>query len=331
MTPDPSWKEDVLRLAGAWIDGHDDGVPEAGAASPPPEHEEVTQRYLADLLLVDALLSNMSHDAARVREQRIRRVMQALDEPAAAVPARARMLRWAPLLTAAAVLLVVVLGSWIQFARQSLADDLLTAVNEVSAEAIDRVYSFQRVRAAGEPGGEPAGRLYLRGRAGFVIVCDQAVLGRNADQFWVVVPPQNVFLSHDFQWIDARATQDEVGLRFVQQLSLESRHIPLMQLASVAELMQHDYDVTVSRVQFGPRVADLLQGQRRSARTDLPAVIRLWSDHASRIIQRAELSWAPDNTLALELLPAEPVADQWYDYPAHCQGVPAVQHVPQGR
>jgi hypothetical protein len=330
MTHEPSWKEHVVRLSGVWIDGRDDTDP-PDAPIRPETQDEAAQRYLADLLLVDSLLENLSQGAADRREQRIQRVMQALDDHRVSPTPRSRWRRWSPVLAAAALLLIVVTGSWIQLARKSLADDVLLAVNEVSSETIDRVYSIQRVLGSGGEQGAPKGRLYLRGRRGFVMSLDQAVLGRHGDQFWVVAPPQRVYLSGDFRWIDARATPDEVGLRFVQTLSLESRHIPLMQIASVAELMQHDYDVTLHRDRLGRHAMDLLIGRRSSHREDLPVTIRLWSDTQSRIVQRAELEWEPGNAIILELLPAERIPDGWYDYQAHCRGEPTVRHMPRER
>ncbi len=331
MTPDPAWKEEVIRLSSAWLDGDDGGAQRADLCDPAAVDAEAAQQYLADLLLVDALLANMSGGAADERERRIQRVMRALSDSEAPAPPRGRWLRWSPVLAAAALLLIVVMGSWIQLARKSLADEVLMAVNEVSSEAIDRVYAIQRVRASNGEQREPQGKLYLRGRRGFAIALDQAVLGRHGDQFWVVAPPRDVYLSSDFQWIDAGSTHDEVGLRFVQTLSLESRHIPLMQLASVAELMQYDYDVTLHRGMLGRHATDLLIGQRRSGRAELPATIRLWSDMHSRIIQRAELDWGPGNAIMLEILPAEPVPEGWYDYQTHCRGEPAVHHMPRAR
>jgi len=324
MTDDPVWKERVVRLSSAWLDGTD-GRP-SEAADGPAQLPDDAAHYLADLLWVDALMSTLSPGAAGAREARIKRVMQALDEPAHAPPRRARLVRWSSVAAAAAVLLFALTASWVQLGRKSLADDVLLAVNEVSSEETDRVYAIERVLTAGTDNGR-RGKLYLRGRRGFVIAIDQATLGRDSDQFWVVAPPRQVFLSTDFQWIDARTTQDQVGLRFMQQLSLESRHIPLMQLASVAELMRFDYDVTLSSGQLADHTMDLLVGKRRSDRPDLPAVIRLWSDVESRIVQRAELSWEPENALLLELLPAETVPDGWYGYQAHCQGEPVIRRI----
>ena len=104
-----------------------------------------------------------------------------------------------------------------------------------------------------------------------------------------------------------------------------------MQLGAVAELMQHDYDVTLHRGALGRHATDLLIGQRRSDREELPATIQLWSERHSRIVQRAELDWEPGNAVILQLLPAEPVPEGWYDYQTHCRGEPTVRRMPPER
>jgi hypothetical protein len=324
----PPWKTRVDQLSSRWLDGLDDDTKLTDESDEPSWKEDRVQHYLADVLLVEALLANMSDRVADEREDRIRKVMEAIHESAPSPRPRARFPRWPSLVAVAACLMIAVTLSWIQFSRHSLANEVLLAVNEVSSEATDRVYTIRRVLPGSDERDPPQGKLYLRGRSGFVITFGQVVLGRDADQFWLVAPDNKVTLSDSFHWIDAHATGDELGLRFMQELSLESRHIPLMQLASVAELMRHDYDVTLSHDRLGHREADLLMGQRRSSRSELPAVIRLWSDTDSRIIRRAELSWEPSNAIILELVPAEPVSLEWYSYRAHCHGTFAVRRIP---
>jgi hypothetical protein len=327
MTQPLPWKENADRLSSAWLDGRDGGSVAGDGADELPEDDAAAQGYLADLLLVDALLANMSESAEAALEARIRRVMEGIDPPARTGRPRVRLLRWSSVAAVAACLLIAVTLMWMQLARNSLANEVLAAVNEASAEATDRIYAIRRVLPSTVERQRPQGRLYLRGRSGFVMTCDRVVLGRDADQFWLVGPNQQVTLSDDFHWIDARATHDTLGLRFLQELSLESRHIPLMQLASVAELMRHDYDVTLSRELLGTRSVDLLIGHRRSARSELPATIQLWADSDSRIIQRAELAWGQDNAIILDLLPDEPVPERWYHYEAHCRGEPKIRRV----
>lgn len=326
--PHPSWKVSIDRLSSDWIDGGEgDGQRIAGAEAPAPA-EEAEQHYLADLLLVDALLTNMADRAEEDRERRVRRVMAVVDGIVPASRPRLRFLPRSAMAAAAAVALVVLTVFWRQFTQNSLAGDVLLAVNEVCAMATDRVYTIERARGTTGGAGVYRAKLYLRGRSGFVISCGDVVLGRDADLFWLVDARERVTLSDDFHWIDARATQDELGLRFLQELSLQSRHLPLMQLAAVAELMRHDYDVTLSRGRHDRRGVDLLTGSRRSAKPELPATIQLWADVDTRIIHRAELRWEPDNAVILELLPDELVPDSWYSYPSHCREDFTVRRLP---
>lgn len=57
-------------------------------------------------------------------------------------------------------------------------------------------------------------------------------------------------------------------------------------------------------------------------------LIDLWADSDTRIIQRAELRWEHDNAVILDLLPPEPVPQEWYSYQAHCQENPSVHQLP---
>jgi hypothetical protein len=333
MTPDSSWKSKIDQLSSAWIDGADDEDHSVAASDLPCLQETIAQHYLADLLLVDALLSQMADGADKQRELRIRRVMDAIerssvDPPVLAPRPRVPLLRRLLIAASAACVLLAFTLFSLQFARDSLADDVLLAVDQATARETDRVYAIRQARGASGEVVASQAKLYLRGRSGFVIKCAQGVLGRDGDRFWLVDSQQQVTVSEDFRSIDTRLNQDELGLRFLHELSLESRHIPLMQLASVAQLMQHDYVVTLSRSRYGEHDADLLIGQRRHARSGLPATIHLWADVDTRIIQRAELRWEQEYVLILDLLPDESVPRQWYGYQTHCHPDSAVRRIP---
>jgi hypothetical protein len=97
-----------------------------------------------------------------------------------------------------------------------------------------------------------------------------------------------------------------------------------MQLSSVAELMQHDYHVSVnSGVQHRQQAVDELVGIQTSGNKALPDTIRLWSGAESRIIHGAQFVWENDkeksqpSTLVFELVDAEPVPENWYNHEAH--------------
>lgn len=326
----PSWKNHADRRSSDWLDGHapgNDVGPDSDASS---SIGPKADSYMADLLLVDALLAHMSDNTGDHQEKRIRAVMDAIHNTPARPRTPSRLARWASFGAAAACVLVIVTVLWIQFEKRSLANEVLLAVCEVSSKTTDRVYSITRVLPGHGDCQLPQGKLYLRGREGFVITWEKVVLGRCGDQFWLVGPDQQVTVADSFQWINSHSTGDEFGLRIMQELSLESRHVPLMQLASVAELMQHDYEVELNRGQGANRAIDLLVGRRRNDESDLPETIRLWSDRDSRIIQRAELRWRPDNAIIMELVPSEPLPTTWYEYQTHCDGAPAVRRIPSG-
>ncbi len=143
MSSHPCWKDEVHQLSSAWIDGDGDDPASTSAPSTPAMQDPAAEQYLADMLLMDSLLANMSGGAAEMQEARIGRVIHALDDSEAAPRSRTRFLRWSPLLAVAATILIVVAGSWVQLTRESLANDVLLAINEVSSESIDRVYTFE--------------------------------------------------------------------------------------------------------------------------------------------------------------------------------------------
>jgi hypothetical protein len=332
--PNPSWKTHLDRLSSDWLDGCDGEERPGDVADLGSLSGTGAEHYFADLLLVDALLSSMADGADGQRERRVRRVMEAIDavaDPSVERPSVGLSGRWMrqSLIAASAACLLIAAGLFsLQFTRNSLADEVLGAVNRVTAQATDRVYAIHQTRAGAEGVLGHQARLYLRGRSGFVITCGQGVLGRNADQFWLVDSRGRVTVADDFRGIARRLTRDEIGLRFLQELSLESQHIPLMQLAAVAELMQHHYVVTLTQDRHRQRDVDLLIGHRRRARPELPALIQLWADVDTRIIQRAELDWEAGSSVVLELLPDESVPPQWYGYQAHCYEADEVRQVP---
>ncbi len=313
-----------------WADGGDERLDPSRDRQEHCSEEEATQKEVADLLLVDALLASMSDRAAGEREHRIQIVMEAVREPCLTRQPKSYLTRWFTFAAVAASLLIAVTLFSIQSGRNALANEVLSAVNIASSTPTDRVYSVRRVLSSSGENNLPRGSLYLRGREGFVVTWGGAVLGRNDDQFWLVASGQHVTVADSFDWIDADSSRDQLGVGILQELSLRSLHVPLMQLASVAELMQYDYEVELSRVRLDGEAVDLLVGKRQSTESGLPMNIRLWADVHSHIIRRAELDWGPSNAIFLELKSGEPVPRQWYNYSAHCIGEPIVRHIPLG-
>jgi hypothetical protein len=321
----------------SWIPDHEQTDPRPSEGSPRPNETSAESLMAADLSLIDALLTSLSVTAGVEREHRVRRVLAALDEPSRHTwrgfgPVRwATPARWVTALAVAAAFLVAISIFWAQVSRHSLADDVLSAVNKACSTPIDRIYTIRRAVPGLDGSRLPRGRLYLRGREGLVITWGNVVLGRRGDQFWLVVDGKQVTLSDSFYWIDASSAGDQVGIGILQELSFESQYVPLMQLAAVAEMMQHDYDVSLSQAVLDGDTMDFLVGRRRAVAeaetANLPREIRLWAEVPSYMIRRAELVWAAENAIVLESVPAETVTVDWYDYPAHCDSAPVVRWI----
>ncbi len=294
---------------------------------PTPQDQGAAQRELADLQLVDALLVNLAEQSDQQREHRVQRVMQQIATTAAAPSRRQRALRWATAALAAAASLALATLVLLQLNNRTLADEVLLEISKVSCVPADRVYGVTR-QLPGTPAAElPHGTLYLRGHDGLVLTWGDVTLGRWGSEFWVVEQRHRVLLADSFNWIDQHATDDALGTAILKEVSLHSRHVPLMQLASVAELMQHDYEVQLTPAMLHGQTVDLLVGQRRRDSGELPLCIRLWADPRSRVVEKAELVWQPGNSVVLELDPAAHVERSWYDYAAHCEGPPQVRRV----
>ncbi len=285
--------------------------------------EEQPSAEAAELRLIDALLWSMSDQAALDRSTRIRRVMEAIEDRPDVPDARTRPRGWQSAVAVAACLMVACTLLWLQFSRESRAADVLLEVGRVSSEKVDRVYSFRRVVSTSDEANQHQGRLYLRGCDGFVITCDDVVLGCNTDQFWFVPPAGPVILAEDFAWMVGRSEHEQLEIELLNVLAIDSRGLPMVQLSSAVELMRHDYDVVLDvDVLHGERV-DVLVGNLRGEIRGLPDTIRLWSGRDSWIIQRAELEWkrphekSSANVVILELTAEGGVGADWYDHEAH--------------
>ena len=92
-------------------------------------------------------------------------------------------------------------------------------------------------------------------------VSDTFALGRNAQEYWLVDNNENVVIADNFQWMVAASERDQLELELLKELSVDSREVPLMQLSSVTQLMQHDYDIVLQGdVRDGDERVDKITG-----------------------------------------------------------------------
>ena len=298
-----------------WLD-HDNETP-----CPPAEPPEDAQGRIADLQMVDALLANLSANEIDDRESRIQRVMDSIES--AELPKK-RYVGLSSTIAIAASLLVLLGVAWSQFSRETRASIVLREISEAAFENVDRIYTVRRhhtvQRHSSGPSAEQKAdaKLYLRGRDGFVLSCGTTVLGRSDDEYWLVPEKGDVLIADSFRWIIGKSDRPTEELELLILLSSNSRRVPIMQLSSVVELMRHDYRVTLQPGTTQDLAEHAIVGTLKKGRVHLPRTISLWADAKSSIIRRVEFSWAPDNSLSLELGPTEEVPWNWYTRASHC-------------
>ena len=307
-----STNDESGRQCSLWLDVDDHQQATVDWEIPAEQHIRV-----ADLQLVDALLSQLSPNARQERSVRIRRVMASIDTNEPSRQTDARYSHWKSTVAIAASLLIAVSIFWVEFVAESRADVILRKVGEVTLEKTDRVYHVRRKTSNLEAPQEIEGKLYLRGRDGFALGCGDVILGRYGDEYWFVPKRGEVVLAENFEWIVADSEQRANELELLKHLSVDSRHVSIMQLSTVVELMRDDYDVTLGSQGRHDQSVDAIVGTLRDGASTLPDTIRLWADVTSRVIHRAEFSWRSDETLILELAPMERVPANWYEHETH--------------
>ena len=293
-----------------WLDGDHIAADVEGHLS------QDEQSQIADLQLVHALLATLPTQVVSEKERRVRRVMTAINSPPQkSWPQLDDRLRSA--LAVAAVLLLGLSLVWTQFNRESHAGLILRQIAAATIQNVDRVYHLQRTNTGTTP--EPAveGKLYLRGREGFVLRCGEHVLGRHGDDYWIVPKQGHVLLADDFQWMVAESEPLAGEIELLKHLSEDSGRVPMMQLSAVVELMEHDYQVKLRHQDSDNSGEQTIEATRKDERGSLPQTITLTASAETKIIRRAEFSWGPRTELALELAPFEPVPIDWYTPEAH--------------
>ncbi len=318
-----SWQREADRWCEHWLDA--DVSPSDSGIPPTTSADEEVRRHIADQQLVDAILRSLANVDRDDTSNRVRRVMAAIvaesPSPAAANHRTASM--WS-LVGLAACLLVACTLLVMKSANESRATEILAQIRQVSLADTDRIYHVFHSNSQHDAPFEFLGKLYLRGTTGFVVEVKNYAVGRNGDEYWVVPAKGPVILAHDFNWLNSPSARDMLELELLKDLSVTSHRAPLMQLSTIVEAIEGDYDFAVHRGAYdGARRLDELSASRRPANTELPTSIRLWFDAETKIVHTVELTWSVvedkplRHSVRFTLAPAENVADEWYQHAAH--------------
>lgn len=318
-----SWQREAEHLCEHWLDA--DSPSAESAIAPTMSANEQVRRHIADQQLVDALLQSLADRDPRDTSNRVRRVMDtiAAESPSLATSNHRAARMWS-LVGLAACLLVAYTLLLMKLANESRANEILAQIRQVSLADTDRVYHVFHSSSQHAAPFEFLGKLYLRGTTGFVVQVNDCVVGRYGDEYWVVPPEGPIFVAHSFNWLNSSSTRDLLELQLLKDLSVASHRAPLMQLSTIVEAIEGDYDFAVHRgIYDGVRRLDELSASRRTANTELPMAIRLWFDAETKIVHTVELTWSVvagqplRHSVRFALAPAENVADEWYQHTAH--------------
>jgi hypothetical protein len=316
-------QHDLERMCERWIDN--DATPATRHESSAPVSGEQTRRDMADHQLVDALLQSLAQDQPMGMNCRVDRVMASItaERFAPRTSDRRSAGLWS-LVGLAACLLIIGSILTIRSTSEARADELLAAIHQVALVDTDRLYHVFHSSSPHDESFEFLGKLYLRGTIGFVLQVDQFAFGRYGKQYWMVPPEGPVVTADDFNWLESPSAREMLELELLKDLAVTSYRAPLMQVSTIIELIEGDYDVAVRQNKSSrTRETDELIATRKGVNGKLPASIRMQVDPSTKIVHSIELSWSAVEGNALShhvrfvLGPTEAVTEAWYAHTTH--------------
>ncbi len=295
------------------------------------------RRREADLSLIDSLLRLAIRPNRQAREDRIRRVLNAIlahdhlehsdpdPEQARRFWQRRRVRRWSPLLSAAAVLVVLSLW-WLTDDSTPQAFATVARSLEEAKELGPRHYRFTSIvrrRRTGEQ--EVVGDLYFDGGERFamrhpgVLPVSEFWVGSSGQEEWIV-PPVGPILTGD------------AGLIAKWIVEREDVTMPFLHLTTMLERLSDAYDLELledetidNPLDAGTtlrcrRVRGILHAQDRRL---LPKSIDLWAGRETGIAYRIVLDWGlpPEgfgrSQISIELIDEAELPTDWFEAGAH--------------
>ncbi|MFO0947154.1 MAG: hypothetical protein U1D30_14620 [Planctomycetota bacterium] len=288
---------------------------------------DMDRSRLADVLFLDSLLQEVHHSDSQTVEQRVQRVMAAIDQEAgkpqeseevASVSKTSRR-RWlVSSLSMAAGVAGVGTAWFFSGANTATAQEALELALLEFKVPVDRHYQITTT-LAGPSENKIVSDLYVQGGEKFALhqptpLGTHLWIGSNGTKVWFVPAIGPVFVSNDpaevRQWIEDR------------QLP-----VPFLQVTAILSLMARDYELTLQKPESlndHPGIRwQRLRGTRETARFLLPKSIDVWVHPKNGVVGRLELNWfVPQRAFGLKQIRFD-LASQalqpadWYDASAH--------------
>jgi hypothetical protein len=308
-------------LASAWLDDH---VPLDEGDISPQERER-----LADLSFLDALLERVHAPQPRTNEQRIARLMAAIDdqEPAMAPLARPGSLvarlsttsRWVfSSFSAAAVILVLLTWYW----TASPTRAAYAAVQRAYLDAVrlqDRQYRVTtEVRISSNHTMSIESHLTVRGGERFTlrhpVLLGQCWIGSNGRQAWYVPA------------VGVPRTQGDpvIAMEWARKQGV---NLPDMHVSALISFLEEHFELQMLPSETLPDEGTILwqrvRGIRKAGEPGHLQLVELWAHPKSGIARKIVLKWnrKPQDLgvtqITLDLVGEQPMPDSWYEAASH--------------
>jgi hypothetical protein len=333
---DPAQYGRADELASAWFD-------DRAAIEPEGEISDGERSRLADLAFLNALLERLHVRGERTREERIRRVMEAIDaecpEPASdpmAIPSTLhpprrdnhwarRAGRWAfSTLSVAAALLLLLAWYW----SNDPSRGAYAAVQRAYLDAVrlrDRQYLVTtEVRISSNHMMAIESHLTVRGSEKFTlrhpVVLGQCWIGSNGREAWFVPA------------LGAPRTEGD-PIFALEWARRQGVNLPELHVSALIGLLEEHFELELLPSEKLPQDGDIywerVRGLRRDAQPRHLQLVELWAHPKTGVARKIVLRWdrKPQDLgltqITLELIGEEPRPDSWYEAASH-QPLPVV-------
>ena len=167
--------------------------------------------------------------------------------------------------------------------------------------------------------------LTMRGGGRFVVhpQSKRYVMGNDGTDFWLILKEGPVLVTGDFLSLPREQVRQIRNLPVVQ-LASDPNELLLLELASILELIEKNYNVQLLESE-DPGLRHLL-ARRRDGRRLGPFTIDLWVDVHTGVTRRMELELVPwsgkilTKRVSLVEIESRTFSESWYGYAEHAPG-----------
>lgn len=292
-----------------------------------------------DEQLIEAMLLELGPSAQAAREQRISRVLTALDQPPLVMRVPRSMWRSTVRWSAAAAIVIIGVLALVALQPRSAAAAVRQMIAATQAP-LDRTYILiTETTEEPRPGPPPlparlpptrrqfsadnpppgSAILHVRGADQYVLIRQlddgrKLITGSDGKQSWSIPPDGDVLVNAD-------------PLGFRGPMSGLQTRVPFFDLRTTLEELEQHYQLralwSYTAQDGSARVFEQLRGDRRGRDPARPQIVHVWYDRATGVVQQIQLDgmnrrdYPRLTRLTVELIEQRDLPANWFDHTAH--------------